>query len=68
MQWMNPAAYTMPSTGQAQSFNWFDPNVWTQMMQPGYAPDSTSQGQSFFNPFDPSTYMPKTEDQPDSEQ
>jgi hypothetical protein len=65
---MNPGAYTAPSSGQAQAFNWFDPNLWTQMMVPGQTPGSTNQGQGFFNPFDPSTYMPQTENQPESEQ
>jgi hypothetical protein len=68
MQWMNPMAYTMPQMAQAPAVNWFDPNAWTQMMQPGQAPGTAPQGQTFFNPFDPSTYMPQTQAQPESGQ
>jgi len=35
MQWMNPTAYTLPGTqpgvAGANTFNWFDPSVWTDM-------------------------------------
>jgi len=73
MQWMNPAAYTFPTTAQAPAFNWFDPNAWTQMMQPGQTPgqygqQQYGQGQSFFNPLDPSTYMPREQAQTESGQ
>jgi len=68
MQWMNPTAYTSPTTAQSPAFNWFGPNAGAQMMQPGQAPGQMPQGQAFFNPFDPSTYMPRSQAQPESGQ
>ena len=69
MQWMNPAAYSFPTTAQqTQAFNWFDPNAWTQMMQPGQTQGQPIPAQPFFNPLDPSTYMPRPQAQTESGQ
>ena len=55
-----------------QGYNWFDPNAWTQMMQPGQTQGQAMQAQPFFNPFDPSTYMsqpqPQAQAQPEAAQ
>jgi len=64
MQWMNPAAYAIPTTaGAGATFNWMDPNAWAQMMTPPQGGAQGTQGQAFFNPFDPNTWMPQTQPQ-----